>query len=290
MNLTNSNNLRKFKNEVGQSNHFLITLLIGVDGVLHGEVTKKDEFSVSWNPKDVKISALRSREYAIKSAMAWIIDNFDMYMRLCNTKPKLLSDEELIKQFEKNGRSIYANFNSLSDYFGLKTIERALVDLFICWRNRLVHYNADNKLPKAMRTLLIDNKDILEQNFSGLLIEDTLDRFDKSIPPSFKDIASLTKGLIDYVYEVDRQLVKVLDYELYVKEIVAEYLKNDLSVRLNRIYGKRDADKRRRIIESLLKCKCFSEDDNPIIDNIVTQIIELDKTEVYQQLTNDSFV
>jgi hypothetical protein len=39
---------------MGQANHFLITILIGLDEVGKGQVKKPETLDVCWNPKDVK--------------------------------------------------------------------------------------------------------------------------------------------------------------------------------------------------------------------------------------------
>lgn len=49
---------------MGQANHFLITILIGLDEVSKGQVKKPDTLDVCWNPKDVRASVERSRAVA----------------------------------------------------------------------------------------------------------------------------------------------------------------------------------------------------------------------------------
>ena len=72
MKLSKSKNLKIFKNEIGQANHFLITILVGLDGVHDNKINIKEEFSTSWNPKNRIDSANRSREFAKKSALTSI--------------------------------------------------------------------------------------------------------------------------------------------------------------------------------------------------------------------------
>ena len=44
---------KEFKEQFGQSNHFLITSLIGLNIIEKSEeIIKPEEFSTSWNPKD----------------------------------------------------------------------------------------------------------------------------------------------------------------------------------------------------------------------------------------------
>ncbi|OPY60336.1 MAG: hypothetical protein A4E56_02762 [Pelotomaculum sp. PtaU1.Bin065] len=84
MKLENSKNLKIFKKEIGHANHFLKTILVGLDGVRNGTVIKNEEFSTSWNPRDKRVSADRSSDFAKKSTLIWVVENLEMYLRMCN--------------------------------------------------------------------------------------------------------------------------------------------------------------------------------------------------------------
>lgn len=60
----NSNAFKKIKREMGQANHFLITIMIGLDAV-DGGAQKREEFKTSWNPQNVSASVRRSKQYSI---------------------------------------------------------------------------------------------------------------------------------------------------------------------------------------------------------------------------------
>ena len=87
--------LKEFKSLAGQSNHFLITILIGLDAVENGDAEKSDDFKTSWNPKNVTSSARRSRMFSINATLAWLIDAFDSYVIIGNRSPKIIQDENL---------------------------------------------------------------------------------------------------------------------------------------------------------------------------------------------------
>ena len=108
MKITRSYALKKFKKEIGQANHFLITILVGLDGVKSGKVEKNDEFSAAWNPKDVVASAERSRIYTIKASLAWVVDCLDMYLRLCNRKPRLFRAGPAGRPAERRGNRAFS--------------------------------------------------------------------------------------------------------------------------------------------------------------------------------------
>src|SRR5437773_6835144 len=58
---------RTFKQLAGNTNHLLITMLVGLDAVRDGTAQLSEEFATSWNPRDPVRSADRSRELAIKA-------------------------------------------------------------------------------------------------------------------------------------------------------------------------------------------------------------------------------
>jgi len=227
MNLVKTANLSKFKKAIGNSNHFLITILIGLNAVTNNEATKSQEFNTLWNPKDLKSTTSRSREFSIKASLAWVIDNLEMYFNLCNKKPKIFQDEVFIKNYDKCGRSIYEKFILASSLLIDSDVQIAFVDLSICWRNKLVHSDADNNIISNNREVLILNKELIRNKYSGLDIIRTLKSFDANKPPTFKEAASLVRSLIDFVYLVDHELILKLDKEKYINDLLHHYFKDN---------------------------------------------------------------
>ena len=95
-----------FKDLLGQANHFLITILVGLDGVRSGEVTLHPEFRTSWNPQNVARSAERSRIFVMDLALIRSIDALDTYMMMSARKPTAIGDRALVAAMDGSGRSI----------------------------------------------------------------------------------------------------------------------------------------------------------------------------------------
>ena len=72
-----------FKELLGHANHFLITILVGLNGVKCGTVKHDDEFRAAWNPRDAKASAERSRLFALDLALVRAVDSLATYMVRC---------------------------------------------------------------------------------------------------------------------------------------------------------------------------------------------------------------
>lgn len=228
INYKKSKPLRVFKKQIGQANHFLVTILIGLDGVRNGTITKSDGFSTSWNPENLKSSADRSREFAVKSALSWSIDALDSYLIMTQREPKLIQDHQFQVEFGKTKHSVYEKLLVFCKFLSLEQtdVDRSLVELAINWRNRMVHHFAENEFSsKAINTLVQENTYIKEK-YSGLDIEQLLLGFEISSknPPRFKEVTSLINAIINLVYKIDNELVKILDEEKYTHDVIKTYV------------------------------------------------------------------
>lgn len=269
-----SRNIKVFKKEIGQANHFLITILIGLNGVKSGCINKNIEFSTSWNPKNKISSANRSRDFAKKSALTWVVDNLDMYFRMSYEEPKLVSKLDLQSSLDKNNQSVYNAFKSFNTYYTLDEINTSIVDLMICWRNRLVHYKSDNKPDKEVIKILKDNQEIIKSRHNGMDINIALNRFENRQAPSFKEITSMIKALIEYVYSLDKELIANLDMVLYCDKVIIKYLRENKDKRLQNIY-KNDIESRIRVICNILKDYGIYNNEIREIDDLVIKIANL---------------
>jgi hypothetical protein len=95
-----------FKDLLGQANHFLITILVGLDGVRKSTVTVAEEFRTSWNPQDRVRSADRSRMFALDLSLVRAVDSLDTYMMQSARKPFALSDDNFISRMHATKRSV----------------------------------------------------------------------------------------------------------------------------------------------------------------------------------------
>ena len=72
---------RKFKDLLGNANHLLITILVGLSAVERKTiVTAPPELHAAWNPKDVVASARRSRVFVLETTLVRSVDALDAYI------------------------------------------------------------------------------------------------------------------------------------------------------------------------------------------------------------------
>lgn len=213
---------RLFKKQIGQANHFLITILVGLTEIAKGTVQKPVTMNVKWNPKDYNVSALRSMRYALNSSLAWVVDNLDGYIQMCRRKPCLINDE-LLSRIDQADKSVYEKFLILMErYTGIGDLDfyGALVALAIQWRNVTTHSNANNVLDEKYKKILEDNADWYVNNFRHLDVGIALKRFGCHRNPSLKEVASMIKAISRFVEEVDGQLVREIDIENYALDVI----------------------------------------------------------------------
>ncbi len=216
---------RHFKQRIGQVNHFLITTLVGLDGVKSRKFSLPDEFSTSWNPRSVERSAERSIRFILDASLSWVVDNLDSYFVEASRKPSIIESKELNESYTKAERSVNKRFNLFyHETRGTNTnIDKyaALVALAIQWRNNTVHFGANNELDVEYRSLLIQHKECYVNEFQHLDVEKMLKSFEsKDGHPSFKEVTSMINAIHKYVECVDEHLLKSLDIERFKQDLL----------------------------------------------------------------------
>jgi hypothetical protein len=210
-----------FKDLLGQANHFLITILVGLDGVRHGEVELRDEFRTSWNPKDQKRSAERSRIFALDLALIRAVDALDTYMMWSRREPCALSGAGFIAAVDGAGRSVAKRLSAFSEHLpSLDPEKLALLRLAVDWRNRRVHSLAEEGLDDEDLATVRAARNLVRSNYSGCDVEELIKSYRNGAPPSFKDAASLIKVTHDAVSHFDDKLLSQIEVEEYVRRLL----------------------------------------------------------------------
>ncbi|MGH3693373.1 MAG: hypothetical protein ACRDRX_05155 [Pseudonocardiaceae bacterium] len=227
---------RLFKELAGQNNHFLITILVGLDAVNRGAVRVPPELSTSWNPHDPQRSVRRSREFAISALLAWLVDALQAYVHALITVPIVVSDSALRNKLESGslGERVIALANATGQY----TAERYLVELAIIWRNRVVHFEARNRVGSHLASCLQKCSQDIEGLYQGLVINQTLDSVGRSRKPTFKEITALVRAVHKFVEAVDQAVLTTVDLNAYLADALGIYLSEDPVMRSAKVWGK----------------------------------------------------
>lgn len=291
MDINRSTALKCFKNEIGQANHMLITIMVGLDGIVPYQVEAQEEFHTSWNPKSKKKSVERSKVFAKKATMAWLVDCIDMYLRLINQSPLLIDSKQLKQSIDskENSRSVYKRINIICSHYNIQSIDYALVDLLICWRNRLTHFQAENDIMSNNRKILQNNVENIKEKHCGLDANQTLESFDNCAFPTFKEITSFVRASINLISEFDKCLLNDINLVTYADRIIVKYLNDRKEYRLNNIFSKDSQTAEKSLRQILFQNGFISENPNDV-DEFCKDISNLSVQNAKEALLNGTFL
>lgn len=194
-----------------------------------GKAKLNKEFSTSWNPQDVERSANRSRDYAIKTSLAWVTDLVDVYRISIMRLPGAFTAEQLefINNSEKdnktNSRSV--KLQSCIRVIGeIDSCDLALVQLGIYWRNRIVHSSASSTLDSDVKGRLRKNVGYFKEVYRGLDVELALQAAVNGNAPRFKEVASIIQASHRLVEAMDTRVVSLLSAEIYADSILHHHI------------------------------------------------------------------
>lgn len=286
--LTRSRNLKFFKNEVGQLNHFLITIEVGLKNIDDSTAIPAD-FQTSWNPRDYTKSVQRSEIWARKSALTYTCSAIEGYFENIFGTPRLIQDTVLLEKYtNRTGRpgifpTISWKFKNVNSTYGITTYEKDLVQLMILWRNGLVH-NLNNfclhpDFSDLEARLQAHSSDFFSDH-CHLDINALIDHFKQKKIPTFKDTTSMIKASINYLYELDKELIQSLDKDVYINDCICNYIQS-MSATKKKEYFKYGADRKISFLNSVI-CQHYAfENNNPSLQ-LKTKLIELaNKDETY---------
>jgi hypothetical protein len=217
----------QFKNLLGNANHYLITILVGLNAVEKRIAIHDAEFHAAWNPQDVRSSARRSRFFALDLALVRIVDAIDCYITWRFRKPTLIQNAEFRKDLDSAQRSVAQRLRAFRSHVPVSASLQLLCTLAIAWRNVRVHSLADAELETDERKKLLENSETIAKCFKGLSASRLIDNFEKAEGPTFKEAASLIAAAQQFVESTDSELIKALDIRQYLKESLGSWLLAD---------------------------------------------------------------
>jgi len=236
-----------FKDLLGQANHFLITILVGLNGVKSKQIKMDEEFRTSWNPQDAKRSAERSRVFALDLSLVRAVDALDTYMMMSVRKPCAILDEDFIAAMGATKRSVANRLDVFDKYLpSISDGQKALLKLAIEWRNRRVHSLSNDRMDRAQRKVISDFQSTLSEKYSGLSAAELLTHFDSGAAPTFKEAASIIRLCHQTVEHYDAHILRRLPLTRYLCDAVTMILSEgggDLRPAISRIWDhpKREA-------------------------------------------------
>ncbi|KKY74707.1 hypothetical protein [Klebsiella michiganensis] len=234
-----SEGLKQFLKSVGNSVFLLNTICVGLDGVANRVVTKSDDLTISWNPRDPKATALSARAHAIKSSLVFVEEsllNYISFLGNCANQSSSIQSAcaadgaaEKITKLSKQVRNI------LPSYW------EPMVVLLIRWRNKIVH-DSSTDLSSHYRTVLINHEAEIRENHAAISISETLDNFDSG-RITLKDFSTLIAITIRFIRHIDDKLTPTISD---VESFAAIINERELGVIYKNILGVNGKDNQER--------------------------------------------
>ncbi len=270
--LNHSRGMRQFKKLIGNANHLIITVLVGLDSIEKGAVrAAPEELRTAWSPKDPVMSAQRARRMVLDMSLVRAVDALDSYLVSANRKPCLFSSAETREGLNACGTSAYRKFKFVDKQYGIsQTCEAAaaLVETSIKCRNRAAHTNADEPFPETLTKTLYQNREKISEGYGGLDVEALLRRYDQNKEPTFKEIAAFIRSTNQYVYQLEPTLLQSIDVSLFLQELIWDWASKEPKTdetpehcrrrRIQGVWGK-DADRRMNGLKHILQRSGLSE-------------------------------
>lgn len=214
-----------FKHVLGQANHFLITILVGLDGVRSGAATASPQLHAVWNPHDLVSSADRSRAFALDMSLVRAVDALDAYMMQSRRKPAAVPPGEFRNEIDAAGRSVAKRLGAYQRHTSLLTPDRlAFMRLAIDWRNQRVHSLADEAFQSEDERILRAASASIKTDFRGLVVDEMLSQFRARKAPRLKEAAGIIALVQDAVEIFDEHLKGTLDLPTYIRSSLSQNL------------------------------------------------------------------
>lgn len=276
---------RAFKQSLGQANHFLITIVVGLDAVEDGIAKQRPGMPASWNPQHPKRSAARSRGFASRAAFALLFDCIDAYTRDILDEPTVIQNEASRHTLEGVADSS-VRFEELARLVGQKGSSAwALLNLGRAWRHRLIHTRSDASPVGAVIAALRKNKDAIKNEYAGLDVEKLQKSFAKG-EPHMKETTAMIRAGHQFVEAADHALLADIDLSVYAREALSSHLKPlDLTarkVRASDLWGQ-DRKRRLRTVLNILRnhgILANVEKRDSSIEQTINQLVDLRPSEV----------
>lgn len=245
-----------FKSNAGQNNHFLITVLVGLDCVREGRAKLNEEFSTSWSPKDVERSAARSRTYVLTTSLAWIADLTDVYRKQLQRMRSVISDQKSSELDKLDGSA--KRLEGLATTLSVRhdDLDLLLTMLAIKWRNTSVHSGAAPRIDSTLKSRLLTQYDAIEKQYSGLDVARSIESFKKGSPPSFKEVASFIAAAQNIVESLDVRAIMKIDVELYAETVILTHFSSpstDRAIAFPQFWPGSSSKTRKRLTTLLLQ-------------------------------------
>ncbi|ETN96872.1 hypothetical protein [Zhouia amylolytica] len=240
--------LKKLLKEIGESVHSMNTIAVALSYLPDkGKIKVPEGLDISWEPKNIKDSKFKSRNYAERSSYVYSAESLFEYLEGISKNPFWTYPDINFIGEEKKALKVFNFLNSIPDIDKEMAI---LCELLCHWRNRIVHMNISNaSISSKKRDYLTEKRDAIYNKYNHFDIEQALDNFDnKRI--TLKDASTLITIVIKCARAIDKHFFQGISVDVSPNELIDAF-KTDKSFHI--IYKQADSTKRNRQLSRWLE-------------------------------------
>ena len=149
----------------------------------------------------------------------------------------------------------------INNHSELAVNQYAYVDLLICWRNNLVHFDAENQLlPSSLQYFRNIPSDDIVANIYHLNVDEMLNRFKNGECPTFKETATLISMTIHFVEELDKLLLRDIQQYRFLEIFLYQLLQKEANRTSVFDYMNTTSEKRKKRLMQLFATNGINQD------------------------------
>ena len=265
----------KVKKIYGKSNQYLNTTLIALDHFSKSNMENTLGDRVFWEPRNKKESIQISKVFIRKMYLSVITDMIDFYLKDIVNSSGYLFDINFHNEFH-GAKGVRDRVNLFYKEFpNIQSLMFSFVDFIISWRNQITHSNYEHGILKNSKKELLAHKEDIGKHYSNTNICFMIDNFEKNSDIRHKELLSLNSAAIEFINDVDKEVLKRFDKDKFVKVIMTKVKKN--KTKFNNLLNQ-DNNRKSNYIIGLLQQYGFKE-------NTKRKYEESDKRSRFKEIT-----
>lgn len=211
--------LKNYLENVGEAIHCLNTICVGLTSVADGVCNKPDDLVITWNPLDKKVSAIKSRMFAVKATYVFLAESTYQYMESIKKviiPPDKLSAYEALKNADKVEEMLKIGCRSESAY------RIIMLKMLVNTRNKVVHKRSKAKLSSNEVDILKENVNEIMDKFSSFNVLEALAHLSNN-EFTLKDVSSHAANNIYMIRKLDEYFITNITDISMIETIIKEY-------------------------------------------------------------------
>ncbi|MCK9490716.1 MAG: hypothetical protein M0Q24_01390 [Sulfurimonas sp.] len=259
--------LKNFLNDVGNSVHSMNTISVALSNMTASTNVPKG-LNISWNIGNLQATKEMSRNFVIRSAIAYTVEALYEYLKNISKSPLWTDIDKVFSEMDGDGKAVQT-YNFLKGIDNIEEEWTILVELLGHWRNKVVHSHTSNaKLSASKKRTIKNYKSKIKNELHSFDIDEALNNFENN-KNTLKDVSTLISVAIKCARVVENYYIAILPDKTNI-DLYVELLKKDES--FYSVCLQQKSDKKTRQIKRWLEIN-YDYLSPEVKDGIINEIL-----------------